>query len=71
MCTGGGSDVDNANFTAVGMLQDGLDIYYALREYFTEYLGLYYSDTGAAGKPKVLRFVNPGCEQQFRALLAP
>eukprot|EP00884_Botryococcus_braunii_P020124 jgi/Botrbrau1/6796/Bobra.0057s0028.1 len=34
--------------------QDGLDLYYEMRGYFEEYLGLYYSDTEANGKSKVL-----------------
>eukprot|EP00884_Botryococcus_braunii_P020118 jgi/Botrbrau1/6790/Bobra.0057s0024.2 len=33
--------------------EDGLDIYYAIRNYFTDYLSIYYSDTGANGKLKV------------------
>ncbi|KAK9915325.1 hypothetical protein WJX75_007630 [Coccomyxa subellipsoidea] len=33
--------------------EDGLLVWNALEEYFTEYLNLYYSDSGADGKPKV------------------
>ena len=32
--------------------EDGLLVWNALEEYFTEYLNLYYSDSGADGKPK-------------------
>ena len=33
--------------------EDGLLVWKALVEYFTGYLSLYYSDSGAGGKPKV------------------
>ncbi|CAL8468388.1 g7928 [Coccomyxa elongata] len=33
--------------------EDGLLVWNAFEEYFTEYLNLYYSDNGADGKPKV------------------
>ena len=33
--------------------EDGLLVWNALVEYFTKYLNLYYSDSGADGKPKV------------------
>ena len=32
--------------------EDGLLVWNAIEEYFTEYLNLYYSDSGAHGKPK-------------------
>ena len=36
--------------------EDGLLVWNALVEYFTGYLNLYYSDSGAGGKPKVHSF---------------
>ena len=34
--------------------EDGLLVWNAIVDYFTEYLQLYYSDSGAGGRPKVL-----------------
>ena len=33
--------------------EDGLLVWNALVDYFTGYVNLYYSDSGAGGKPKV------------------